>query len=38
VLAFALDMVAGVGVVFGLYALTVLFLSLFAVAARLRDR
>jgi len=38
VLAFAMDMVAAVGVVFGLYAIAVLFLSLFAVATRLRDR
>ena len=37
-LAFALDMVAAVGVVFGLYALTLLLLSVLAVAARLRDR
>jgi hypothetical protein len=38
VLALAMDMVAAVGVVFGLYALAVLFLSLLAVATRLRDR
>jgi hypothetical protein len=38
VLAFAADMVAGVGVVFGLYALAVLFLSLLAIAMRLRRR
>ena len=37
-LAYAVDMVAVVGVVFGLYALAVLFLSLIAVATRLRDR
>jgi hypothetical protein len=38
VLAFALDMVAVVGVIFGLYALTLLLLSVLAVVTRLRDR
>jgi hypothetical protein len=38
VLEFAMDMVAGVGVVFGLYAVVVLLLSVFAAAIRLRDR
>lgn len=37
-LAFATDMVAVVGVVFGLYAFAVLLLSLLAAVARLRDR
>ena len=37
-LAFAVDMVAVVGVVFGLYALTLLLLSVLAVATRLKDR
>jgi hypothetical protein len=38
VLAFASDMVAVVGVVFGLYALALLLLSVLAAATRLRDR
>jgi hypothetical protein len=38
VLAFATDMVAVVGVVFGLYALAVLLLSMLAAVTRLRDR
>ncbi len=37
-LAFATDMMAVVGVVFVLYALAVLLLSLLAAATRLRDR
>jgi hypothetical protein len=38
VLTFATDMVAVVGVVFGLYALAVLLLFVLAVATRVRDR
>lgn len=37
-LAFATDMVAVVGVVFGLYTLAVLLLFVLALATRLRDR
>jgi hypothetical protein len=38
VLAFATDMVAVVGVIFGLYALALLLLFALAAATRLRDR
>jgi hypothetical protein len=38
VLAFATDLVAVVGVVFGLYVLVLLFLFAIAVTTRLRDR
>jgi len=38
VLAIAMDMVAVVGVVFGLYAFAILVLWMFAVAMRVRNR